>query len=90
MSIARDILGGQQPELYHILFLDMKIQRGYFREFGLLTEYETFNKIRKKMREILLNAYVAFSDRAIYRILFHAGGNLFNAFLHEDICGLEI
>lgn len=67
MTIARRMLGDEQVENREELFLEKKIQRGFFRETGLLQEYVLFNSILREYREMLLQVVSLPNDLLMYQ-----------------------
>ena len=48
ITIMRNILYNKRPTRQQLMFLDAKMTRGYFREKGLMHEYEVFIQICNK------------------------------------------
>jgi hypothetical protein len=74
MTIARNLLAEMPISKQHMMFFDMKIVRGYFREMGMLEEYLVYNRICEKLQATLLKTYCTLDDRealnAINRICY--------------------
>lgn len=68
-AIIRNILAGEQPSMQELMFLDMKMLHGAFRERGMFEEYELFMQICSKVRKMYLLAYSAIDDREAYNIV---------------------
>lgn len=69
MAIIRNILAGEQPSMQELMFLDMKMLHGAFRENGMFEEYPLFMQICSKVRKMYLLAYSAIDDREAYNIV---------------------
>lgn len=69
MRIARAILSGEAITQSQILFLDAKIMRGYFCEWGILEWYSDYIRIMQKIRQQLLLQYKCFDDSVSYKAI---------------------
>ena len=58
--------------MQELMFLDMKILYGVFREMGLVEEYEIFMKICKRVRKMYLLAYSAINDKKAYEFVLNS------------------
>ena len=69
MKNPPNILFDKKPTREQLMFLDSKMIRGYFREMGLVNEYEVFVRICKQTRKMYLNCYSAINDVEAYRLI---------------------
>ena len=70
MTIARELLAAPEyVEQTHLHFLDCKILRGLFREYGHLDKYEAYSSFSHDLRDLLLQSYRALDDRVAYALL---------------------
>lgn len=69
ITMMRNILFDKKPTREQLMFLDSKMIRGYFREMGLVNEYEVFVRICKQTRKMYLNCYSAINDVEAYRLI---------------------
>ena len=70
MSIIRNILSEHRLcDKQELMFLDMKMLHGVFREDGMFDEYEVFLKICNMVRKMYLFAYSAIDDKQAYNLI---------------------
>lgn len=65
----KDLRNNQERWIGYIEFLDMKIKRGYFCEWGILDWYADYYKIAAKFRKQLLKVYWAVDDTTAYQLV---------------------
>lgn len=68
-TIVHNILNGKEVGVRELMFLDMKILRGYFREKNMMQEYFVFNRICSRVRKMFLFVYRAINDTQAYRLV---------------------
>lgn len=90
VSIVRNIVTGQTPCEQELLFLDMKIIHGVFRERNLLEEFELFSQICSKVRKMYLLAYSAINDEEAYRIVHRVCFEFLYLFGDTEYSGLKL
>lgn len=69
MTLIRNILAGERVESRELMFLNMKIIRGVFREKNMLKEYYMFSRICSRVRKMFLLSYKAINDTEAYRLV---------------------
>lgn len=89
-KMVRDILAGITPEPQYLMFLDMKITRGYFREKNMLQEYEIYNRICSRVRHIFLKSYSAINDIEAYRLIHRSCFEFLYLFGDSEYSGVKI
>ena len=90
ITIMRNILNGKRPTKQQMMFLDAKMIRGYFREKGLMHEYEVFIQICKQIRNMFLNCYSAVNDKEAYRLIHRTCFECLYLFGDSRYSGIEI
>ena len=90
ITVMRSILYDKNPTRQQLMFLDAKIVRGYFREKGLMREYEVFIRICKQMRNMFLNCYSAINDDEAYRLIHRICFEFLYLFGDPRYSGIEI
>lgn len=89
-TMVREILAGITPEPQYLMFLDMKITRGYFREKNMLKEYEIYNRICSRVRCMFLKSYSAINDVEAYRLVHRSCFEFLYLFGDSKYSGVEI
>lgn len=88
-TIIRNILAGEQPSMQELLFLDMKMLHGAFREKGLTEEYPLFMQICSRVRKMYLLAYSAIDDREAYNIVYRTCFEFLYLFGDSNYTGIK-
>lgn len=89
-TMVRDILAGITPEPRHLMFLNMKITRGYFREKNMLQEYEIYNRICSRVRNMILKSYSTINDEEAYRLIHRSCFEFLYLFGDSEYSGVKI
>lgn len=89
-TMVREILAGITPEPQYLMFLDMKIIRGYFREKNMLKEYEIYNRICSRVKCMFLKAYSSINDVEAYRLVHRSCFEFLYLFGDSKYSGVKI
>lgn len=89
-AIIRNILAGEKPSIQELMFLDMKMLHGDFRENGMSTEYELFSRICEKVRKMYLLAYSAINDEEAYKFVHRTCFEFLYLFGDTNYSGLKL
>jgi hypothetical protein len=89
-AMVRNILAGITPEPQDMMFLDMKIIRGCFREKNMLQEYEIYNRICSRVRHMFLKSYSAINDVEAYRLVHRSCFEFLYLFGDSKYSGIKI
>ena len=88
LTIVRDILSSHQPSREQLMFLDLKITRGYFREW--MQEYGIYTRICKKTRKMFLNCYSAINDVEAHRLIHRTCYEFLYLLCVPDYSGIKV
>lgn len=69
MSMIRNFISGYKPEMKDLMFLDMKMIRGAFREQGYIEHFDIFMQICSATRRLFLMPYRTIDDWEAYRLV---------------------
>lgn len=89
-AMIREILERIVPESRHLMFLDMKVVRGYFREKNMLQEYEVYNRICSRVRQMFLESYRTINDEEAYRLVHRSCFEFLYLFGDSEYSGVKI
>lgn len=88
-AIIRNILANQPPSVQEIMFLDMKMLHGAFRENDMNDEYEVFLEICKRVRKMYLLAYSAINDEEAYKFVYRTCFEFLYLFGDSNYTGIK-
>lgn len=88
--LVKELLSKEPLPRVYLMYLDARLERGFFRELGMLNEYQLFNEILIRYRSLLLKIYRVFESDLRYKLIFRLNYQFLYPLGIEEFCNIRI